>query len=104
MTTNKTKADVTELPNLTNHERLTLSNMMLRMQVEQGFIDKYELQIAMRQSRLASLEEELNRWNKQYAKKLAQSDINISNVHIDAETGKVILVNDKVLQMVSGEK
>lgn len=75
--------------NLTYIEKLELQNIMYRMQLKNERLSWLEKEHHDTKIDISDLNEELNRWNKKFNKKLKKNGLSIENVNIDAETGEV---------------
>jgi hypothetical protein len=78
-----------ELPSLENTERLELEVIMLRMALEQEKVEKYEKLILDSKKSFAQYQQKLESWNKVYNEKLKLLGLDISQVGIEADTGRV---------------
>lgn len=91
----------TKVPQLTDTERLTLQNLMLRYTVEQQNIEKCGLLIAVAKERSTKIQDSLNNWRKEFSKRLELVGLDIKNLEIDAETGTVRLLDKEVPDAMS---
>jgi len=78
-----------DIPPLTEQEKLSLQNIMLRVSLEDQTIQKLQLQISLSKLAQESAKGKLMEWKDSYNIKLKELGLTIDTVDIDAETGAV---------------
>jgi hypothetical protein len=92
------------VPQLNKEERLSLQNIMLRMALEQERIGKLQLQIHMANKELSCQEALLKMWQSAFNGKLKSCNLEIEQVDIDAETGRVTVSRPTLVRNLCGDK
>lgn len=85
-----------KLPRLTDIERIKLENIMLHIQLIAEREDRIKLELANVKIERYRCNEELNRWKRKFNKKLAELNLTVDDVEIDAKTGEVNVINQPV--------
>jgi len=89
---------MTDIPQLEIIEKLELENIMLRMALESERLNKYEMMRAESNKTLNIYQGKLEAWNKGFENRLKPLGLTMADIGIDAETGKVFLLNQKADQ------
>ena len=82
-----------DLPQLSQIDQLELENIMLHLALEQGNIEKHEEIIVNARKNFARYQERLSAWNKAYNERLKPLGLDMSQIGIEADTGKVYLMS-----------
>jgi hypothetical protein len=90
-----------DIPQLGKEERLELQNIMLRMALENERVGRLEAEISSARKEFQSQELRLKMWQGAFSGKLKATGLSIEQVDIDAESGKVTILN--VVEMPKGE-
>jgi hypothetical protein len=88
-----------EIPQLTEHERLTLHDIMTSIALESERIEKYKIMTNMCSRNIEALSGRLNGWKDSFNQRLNEVGLDISRVDIDSDTGRVILDNVTAIQI-----
>lgn len=83
-----------KIPQLTDLERLELQTLLLKLTVERERTERFSLLANISRSNIDMCQDNLNIWNKKFNEKLIEVGLDMSRVHIDADTGAVTLVRN----------
>ncbi len=95
------KEKARDIPQLSKEERLELQNIMLRMALEQERVGRLEAEISSARKEFQAQVLRLKMWQGAFSCKLKAIGLSIEQVDIDAESGKVTVLN--IVELPKGE-
>lgn len=98
----KKREKIIKPPQLTKDEQLELQNIMLRMALEKERIDNLNMKIELTCKEMNKQEQRLSAWQTRFNNKLVKAGTSIEQVDIDAESGRVSILNVKELKALGG--